>query len=66
MYGAPSGDATTVIFVGISVLGLLSIAISLILFFLKNGHYRGKWYWLVLLIILGIFEMSMLNWEVFF
>jgi len=61
--GGSGGETTSGVFYGIAFIGVMTIIASAILPFIKWEVFKSKWYWLLLLIILGISESSILDWK---
>tara|TARA_B100001778_G_C18485281_1_gene582353 strand:- start:257 stop:544 length:288 start_codon:yes stop_codon:yes gene_type:complete len=61
--GGSGGETTSGVFYGIAFTGVMTIIASAILPLIKWEIFKSKWYWLLLLVILGITESSILDWK---
>jgi len=61
--GGSGGETTSGVFLGIAFTGLFTVLICMFLLLAKFKTYKSKWYWLFLLIIIGILEMRIIDWR---
>ena len=67
--GETGGGTTFGVLLGIGFTGLVTIIGSIILITIKRDLFKSKWYWFLILIILGICEATIfrfLNWTAIF
>jgi glycerol-3-phosphate acyltransferase PlsY len=66
MTGGSGGETTTGVFLGIAFTGLITIVASSFVILFQFDVFKSRWYWTVLLITIGIIEVSIIDWRVWF
>ena len=59
IFGSSGGETT----IGIASVGVLTVIMSFALSFLQLDLFKSKWYWFLILSIIGIAEASIVDWE---
>jgi hypothetical protein len=63
--GGSGGETTSGVFYGIAFTGVMTIIASAILTVVQWEIFKSKWYWILLLMAIGISESSIINWKTF-
>jgi len=61
IYGGSGGETTEGVFLGISLTGIITI-FGAILFTFSFELFKKRWYWILILIIVGSLELMLYNW----
>ncbi|MBI1289518.1 MAG: hypothetical protein GC178_18270 [Flavobacteriales bacterium] len=63
IYGGSGGETTTGVFLGIAFVGILTVIMCFALLFFQFDLFKSKWYWFLILIVIGIVEASIVDWK---
>ncbi|HCQ30176.1 MAG TPA: hypothetical protein DIU39_07815 [Flavobacteriales bacterium] len=62
--GGSGGETTELVFLSISVIGVVTLLICTLLFIFRFYLIKEKWYWFLLLVAISIAESSIINWNI--
>ena len=63
IFGGTGGETTAGVFLGVAFTGVLTVLACIVLPFFFIELFKTKWYWFLVLVVIGIAEASIVDWK---